>query len=89
MVWWHDNPEFTPEEYESKPHWGHSTPDDAIAIARESGAKRLCLFHHAPTRTDDEQDQILATYTEALEDDPLELLCAAEGMVVDLAEVSS
>ncbi len=81
--------QFTPAEYESKPHWGHSTPDDAIAIAREAGAKTLCLFHHAPARTDDQQDEILATYTHLLRDDDLEIVCAAEGMVVDLAEESS
>lgn len=78
--------QFTPEEYESKPHWGHSTPDDAIAIAREAGAKVLCLFHHAPARTDEQQDAILATYKHLLRDDDLELRCAAEGMVVDLLE---
>src|SRR5277367_6169850 len=38
--------QFTPEEYESRPHWGHSRPDDAIEIAREARAKQLCLFHH-------------------------------------------
>src|SRR5690606_20859317 len=27
--------QFTPEEYQSRPHWGHSRPDDAIEIARE------------------------------------------------------
>ena len=40
--------QFTPEEYRSRPHWGHSRPDDAIEIARDAGVKRLCLFHHAP-----------------------------------------
>ena len=81
--------QFTPEEYASKPHWGHSTPDDAIAIAREAGAKHLCLFHHAPARSDDEQDAILARYTSALAGDPLRLSCAAEGMVVDLREAQA
>ncbi len=76
--------QFTPAEYEAKPHWGHSTPDDAIAIAREAGAKTLCLFHHAPARTDDQQDAIFATYTHLLRDDDLVLMCAAEGMVVDV-----
>lgn len=81
--------QFTPEEYAAKPHWGHSTPDDAIAIAREAGAKHVCLFHHAPARSDDEQDQILAHYQHALKGDALRLSCAAEGMVVDVAESPS
>jgi len=25
--------QFTPDEYRRQPHWGHSTPDDAIAVA--------------------------------------------------------
>lgn len=76
--------QFTPEEYRAKPHWGHSTPDDAIAVAREAGAKTLCLFHHAPARTDDEQDRILAACRTALAREPLEVVAAFEGMEIDL-----
>lgn len=79
--------QFTKEDYEAKPHWGHSTPDDAIAIAREAGAKKLCLFHHAPARSDDEQDTILASYQHYLRNDDLDLIAAKEGMTVDLQEV--
>jgi len=51
--------QFTPEEYQVRPHWGHSRPDDAIEIAREAHVKQLCLFHHAPMRSDDDNDRIL------------------------------
>jgi len=51
--------QFTPEEYKVRPHWGHSRPDDALDIAREAKVKQLCLFHHAPMRSDDENDRIL------------------------------
>ena len=51
--------QFTPEEYKVRPHWGHSRPDDAIEIAREAKVKQLCLFHHAPMRSDDDNDRIL------------------------------
>jgi phosphoribosyl 1,2-cyclic phosphodiesterase len=78
--------QFTKEEYRQKPHWGHSTPDDAIAVAKEAGAKTLCLFHHAPARSDEEQDEILHAYQHALRDDDLELIAAAEGLTVDLGE---
>jgi phosphoribosyl 1,2-cyclic phosphodiesterase len=80
--------QFTKEEYRDKPHWGHSTPDDAIAVAREAGVKTLCLFHHAPARSDEEQDEILRSYQHALRDDDLELVAAQEGMAVDLEEGS-
>jgi phosphoribosyl 1,2-cyclic phosphodiesterase len=76
--------QFTPEEYRQKPHWGHSTPDDAIAIAREAGVRRLALYHYAPARGDDEQDAIVETYQRALAGGPLELIAAREGMELDL-----
>ena len=52
--------QFTKAEYRQRPHWGHSHPDDAIQIARDAGVKQLCLYHHAPLRSDDENDKILA-----------------------------
>lgn len=76
--------QFTPEEYRAKPHWGHSTPDDAIGVALEAGVKKLALYHHAPMRSDDQQDAILAEYRERLAGEDLELCSAAEGMEVDL-----
>lgn len=76
--------QFTPEEYRQKPHWGHSTPDDAITIAREAEVKTLALYHHAPARTDDEQDAIYATYQTALARGPLELVAAYEGLTLDV-----
>ncbi|CAN5918265.1 MBL fold metallo-hydrolase [soil metagenome] len=78
--------QFTKEEYRQRPHWGHSHPDDAIAIAREAGAKRLCLFHHAPLRTDDENDLILAQYQAvvAAQHDKFTLVSAYEGLEIEL-----
>ncbi len=80
--------QFTPEEYKVRPHWGHSRPDDAIEIARKAGAKRLCLFHHAPMRSDDQNDQILATYRKVVADanDKLELMSAYEGLELTLGD---
>ncbi len=51
---------FTPEDYQRIPHYGHSRPDDAVEVCGEAGAPRLALFHHAPERSDDEIDAILA-----------------------------
>jgi phosphoribosyl 1,2-cyclic phosphodiesterase len=74
--------QFTPEEYRVRPHWGHSCPDDAIEIARAAGAKTVCLFHHAPERTDAQIDEILAHHRAASPD--IELVAAAEGMELTL-----
>jgi phosphoribosyl 1,2-cyclic phosphodiesterase len=41
-----------------KQGWGHSTYEMAIEVARAAKAKRLALFHHAPTNDDDAIDLI-------------------------------
>ena len=78
--------QFTLSEYRLRPHWGHSHPDDAIAIARDAAVKRLCLFHHAPLRSDDENDAILARYRKVCGDsgDPFEVISAYEGLELEL-----
>jgi len=50
--------QFTPEEYETKKGWGHSTWLESTRIARDAGAKRLVLFHHAPEHCDHEVAEI-------------------------------
>jgi phosphoribosyl 1,2-cyclic phosphodiesterase len=52
--------QFTPDEFEVKRHWGHCTIEYALVVARESGAKRLALFHHDPDHSDDDMDRLLA-----------------------------
>jgi phosphoribosyl 1,2-cyclic phosphodiesterase len=79
--------QFTPEEYRSKPHWGHSCPEDAIEIARSAGAKTVVLFHHAPERTDDQIDALLAQHRANTPD--LQLVAAAEGMELTLSNMDA
>ena len=78
--------QFTPDEYRQKPQWGHSTPDDAIAIAHEAGVETLSLYHHAPARSDDEQDAILREYQAKLSGSDLNLIAASEGMEIELED---
>ena len=78
--------QFTYSEYRMRPHWGHSTPDDAVAIAREAKVKSLVLYHHAPARSDDEQDAILQECRIKLAGEPFEILAAYEGMELVLGE---
>ncbi len=74
--------QFTPAEYMQRPHWGHSCPEDAIEIATEAGAQSLMLFHHAPDRTDQQIDTLLAHHRAQLEADknPLIIHAAYEGL---------
>jgi phosphoribosyl 1,2-cyclic phosphodiesterase len=53
---------YTDEEYHSpkspKVGWGHSTWQEGVKAAKEAGAKRLAIFHHEPSHTDDFLDQV-------------------------------
>jgi phosphoribosyl 1,2-cyclic phosphodiesterase len=79
--------QYTPEEFEEKSHWGHCTVEFAVHVAVESGAKRLVLFHHDPARADDGVDAMLDRARAAVPSSVrLEILAAAEGMTVSLAD---
>ncbi len=44
--------QYTPQEYESKNGWGHSTWLEGVRVARECKVGRLILFHHDPSHDD-------------------------------------
>ena len=62
--------------------YGHCTVQDAVALAVESGAGTLLLFHHAPTRSDDALDEIGRWAADIAPD--LRVLVAREGDVLDV-----
>lgn len=66
--------------------FGHSRVEDAIELALEAGVERLFLFHHAPTRTDDQLDVMVARYrTELINQHSRLILDAArEGVVEEI-----
>jgi ribonuclease Z len=45
--------QYTPEEYEQRRGWGHSTWLEATRVAKEAGVKQLVLFHHDPAHNDE------------------------------------
>lgn len=49
---------YTEEEFPLYRGWGHSTWQEGVRLADAAGAKRLVLFHHAPSRTDADLDRI-------------------------------
>ena len=49
---------FNAAEFAERPHWGHSTWEEAVRLAQLYHVKRLALFHHDPVRTDDELDAL-------------------------------
>jgi phosphoribosyl 1,2-cyclic phosphodiesterase len=66
-------------EFPMLAYLGHATVDYAMALADECDVRLLCLFHHAPSRTDDEIDEIVATYGVERP-----VMAAREGQTVDL-----
>lgn len=74
--------QYTPHEFPAKANWGHSTIDYAIRVATEAGARRLCLFHHDPWRSDDHLDALVTEAKKALRGVTEEVIAAAEGMTL-------
>jgi phosphoribosyl 1,2-cyclic phosphodiesterase len=66
--------------------WGHSTPRQAVDLAREANCRRLILFHHEPEHSDDALDRLLDdTRKYAAGVAPrLEVEAAAEGLTFSL-----
>ena len=75
---------YTAEEYDEHRGWGHSTCDEAVALALESGVGELVLFHHKPERADDEVDACTDACREliARSGAALRVTAAAEGMTL-------
>ena len=46
--------QYTPAERSGRIGWGHSDHDATVRLAIQSGVRRLILFHHDPSRTDQE-----------------------------------
>ena len=77
---------YTPAQLETHRGWGHSTYDEAVALAAEAGAQRLVLFHHEPEHTDAVMDKVVAAaqHTVRSKGLKLEVLAAQEGMQLTL-----
>lgn len=77
--------QYTPEEYQPRVGWGHSTMDDTLQFAELAAVKKLLFFHHAPSHTDEFLEQHLY---EAMGNKhfSLEAGVAAEGNVFQLPE---
>jgi phosphoribosyl 1,2-cyclic phosphodiesterase len=49
----------TAEELARWAHYGHSAADYAVALGAAAGARHVLLFHHGPSRTDDDIEALL------------------------------
>ena len=75
---------YTSAEYDQHRGWGHSTCDDAVALALDAAVRELVLFHHKPERADDEVDACTDACREliARTGASLHVTAAAEGMTL-------
>jgi len=72
--------QYTAAELPARIHFGHSAIEYAVGLADACGVGRLLLFHHDPSRTDDDLDAIVAAQAQA----PLPVSAAAEGAVLEV-----
>ncbi len=71
-----------------KEDWGHSSNVVAVELCQAAGAKRLALFHHEPTYSDEDLQRVhqeTIRFEELTRQGrPLEVLCAYDGLEVRL-----
>jgi phosphoribosyl 1,2-cyclic phosphodiesterase len=74
--------QYTPDEYDERIGWGHSSVEHAVAFADLVGARTLALFHHDPTRDDAAVDALVPEARKKSRG--VEVLAAREGDSIDL-----
>jgi phosphoribosyl 1,2-cyclic phosphodiesterase/CheY-like chemotaxis protein len=78
--------QYTDEEYKFKKTWGHSTFTDVIGLALKAQVKKLALFHHDPSHTDDMMDRYVEECRGYVlkQNAKLEVIGAQEGLSLPL-----
>ena len=74
--------QFSPQEYQTRIGWGHSSFAQAIEYARLVGTRHLFLYHHDPSHTDEHIDRLYKLCGCAQQEFPITI--AEEGAVIDL-----
>jgi phosphoribosyl 1,2-cyclic phosphodiesterase len=76
---------YTPEEYVNHVGWGHSHYLFSLKVAEEARAKKLVLFHHDQTHSDQKVDEILQKCRKVIttRNYRFECVAAAEGMEME------
>jgi phosphoribosyl 1,2-cyclic phosphodiesterase len=75
--------QYTPEEYDSRVGWGHSSIPQAFQFATLAETKQLIPFHHDPTHSDDELDQLFDKQIRSMRPS-FKVTPGAEGMIFEL-----
>lgn len=75
---------YTPEEYVDRVGWGHSHYLFTLKVAAEGNVKRLVLFHHDPSHSDEKVDDILRTCKKEIRNRRYKFECMAATEGVEL-----
>ncbi len=76
--------QYTLDEFKAKSHWGHSTYEYALAVARSANVKSLAFFHHDPVRSDSDLAEIERRYQRDFGDASFSVFAAREGLRVKI-----
>ncbi len=78
--------QYTKKEYEFKKGWGHSSIPSAISFGIKARVEKIVLFHHEPTRTDEDM-MLIEHYLEnfaKMKNLNMGIYVAREGMVIEI-----
>ena len=81
---WILDAQFTPEQRARKKGYGHSSYEESVELALESGVDTAVLFHHDPAHTDDMLDSMGENAAELAAGTSTEVLMARDGLVIDV-----
>lgn len=71
---------YTEREMTKFKGFGHSTWQEGVKLAKKAGAKKLGLFHHSPSRTDDDLDAMQADARKSFPG----AFCTFDGQLIEL-----
>lgn len=74
------------DELPAKATWGHCTPEYAVEVAAQAGVGTLALFHHDPSHTDEDLDEMTERVGEMASARGVDsVVCATEGLKLSVA----
>ena len=83
MYCFSNDAQFTTGEYAPRIGWGHSTFQHALQFAQLTRVKKLALFHHDPSHSDEELERIFTQEIRPFSF-PFHVSLAREGESIDL-----
>ncbi|MCL2602728.1 MAG: MBL fold metallo-hydrolase [Treponema sp.] len=75
--------QYTAQEFDKHLGWGHSCLEHVIDSASRARVKKLALFHHDPSRTDEQLTALEAKYIRENTNPDLSIVAAREGFTIE------